>query len=100
MTNEDIQKRADELGLDISGHILGLPIERQKKIAKRDGYGDDFERFVDDMFAKKIRTHEFLKNRPVHTFDSIEEAEAAGFVVPSWQKSGETLVATFHKTLD
>lgn len=36
----------------------------------------------------------------VHIFDSIEEAEAAGFVVPRWQKDGETLVATFHNTLD
>lgn len=100
MTNEDIQRLADEAGIDITGHILGLPIERQKKIAKRDGYGDDFERFIRDMIADEIETEAFLKNRPVHIFDSIEEAEAAGFVVPSWQKSGETLVATFHKTLD
>lgn len=98
MTNDDIKKRADKLGLDISGHILGLPIERQKEIAKRSGYGDNIEKFVDDMFIKKINTSEFLKNRPVHTFESIEQAEMAGFTVPSWQKGNETIRAIFHDT--
>lgn len=96
----EVMKLGKKLGKNVRMTVLDLPIERQKKIAKRDGYGDDFERFVSDMIADEIETEAFLKNRPVHTFNSIEEAEAAGFVVPRWQKSGETLVATFHKTLD
>lgn len=84
MNELDIKKMADEAGVDIEGHILGLPIERQKQIAKRDGYGDNFERFVKETLKRAKESQEFSDSVEFVNFDTVEAAEAAGYTVPRW----------------
>lgn len=96
----EVMKLGKKLGKDVRMTMLDLPIERQQQLAERDGYGDNLTAWQELQAQKIKKSDEWSKQNPIRTFNSIEEAEAAGFVVPRWQKSGETLVATFHKTLD
>lgn len=58
MTLEQIQKLADEMGVDIEGHILSMPIERQVEFAKELGYGDDFDRYVKESLEDALKTQQ------------------------------------------
>lgn len=58
MTLEQIQKLADEMGVDIEGHILSMPIERQVEFAKELGYGDDFDRYVKENLEDALETQQ------------------------------------------
>lgn len=82
MNELDIKKLADEASVDIRGHILSLPVERQKEIAKTLGYGNDFERYVTEKINELIEK----KNNPDEPvfFATKEEAERAGYTIPRW----------------
>lgn len=79
MDKADVKKLADEAGIDITNHILSLPLERQKVLCQMLGYGDDFERYVkqtlqDSVDAKKHL--EIMDKNPPYQFPSKErEAE-------------------------
>lgn len=95
----EVMKLGKKLGKDVRFTTLDLPTERQRQLAKQDGYEDLVAWQVVET-ARIKRREEWMEQNPIHVFDSIEEAEAAGFVVPKWQKDGESLHANFHKTLD
>lgn len=79
----DIKKLAEAENLDIEGHILGLPIERQQVIAKQLGY-EDFEFYVKAMIADYKETQQFSDETEIVHFDTVEEAQKAGYTVPRW----------------
>lgn len=85
MTNEDIQRLADEMGVDINYSILTLPIEEQKIAAKELGYSS-FEEYVKELlerFLERQIERETEKAVPVRQFLDEHPLEqrytAAGF---------------------
>lgn len=85
MTNEDIQRLADEMGVDISHSILTLPIEEQKIAAKELSY-PSFEEYVKELlerFLERQIEREAEKAVPVRQFLDEHPLEqryaAAGF---------------------
>lgn len=79
MTLDDIQKLADEMGVDIEGSILALPMERQLEIAKRDGIAD-YEAYV------KKALESFLENQQDEESGYVLTAREALEEVPSYER--------------
>lgn len=85
MTNEDIQRLADEMDVDINYSILTLPIEEQKIAAKELSY-PSFEGYVKELlerFLERQIERETEKAVPVRQFLDEHPLEqryaAAGF---------------------
>ena len=72
MTNEDIQRLADEMDVDINYSILTLPIEEQKIAAK------ELERFLERQIEREAEkagpVRQFLDEHPLE-----QRYAAAGF---------------------
>lgn len=88
----DIKKLSKQLGR--SATVLDFPLDKQKEIAKSEGYGDDFEAWKTATERSLQKMKETSKNLEIVYFETKEEAERAGYTIPRWDD--EPINPIFH----
>lgn len=96
----EVMQLGKELAKDVHFTVLDLPLVRQRQLAKQSGFGDDLLAWQTAQAQRIEKSKEWSEQNPVHIFDTPQDAESAGFVVPKWQKSSETINAIHHGALD
>lgn len=91
----ELKKLAEKTDQDVSFSVLDLPIEKQKRIAKLEGFGENLQAWREHTKKQFKETQEFLADVEYIHFDTIEEAKAAGYTVPRWHN--ETINARLVK---
>lgn len=79
----EIKKLAQKTGQDISVSVLDLPLDKQQALAKREGF-DDVKVWQEHTRQQLQENKQFSDETEIVRFDTVEEAQKAGYTVPRW----------------
>lgn len=79
----EIKKLAQKTGQDISVSVLDLPLDKQQALAKREGF-DDVKVWQEHARQQLQENKQFSDETEIVRFDTIEEAQKAGYTIPRW----------------